>query len=146
MRGLSSGVPLAAMSAPSESTMASIPGAISLSGFPPEPSWVVNCGIGLTIVFGNPTTVKSEQIGRDGKAWLTYVPIPKQVCEKLSPIIGKEIQAINQLHIIWNWGKLKKGNEGLRQRNSPVPHVCTLWICALVFMLTAPKNITKYLF
>jgi hypothetical protein len=47
---------------------------------------------------------------------------------------------------IWNWGKLKKGNEGLRQRNSPVPYVCTLWIYALVFMLTAPKNITKYSF
>jgi hypothetical protein len=60
---------------------ASIPGAISLSVFPQEPSWVVNCGIGLTIVFGNPTTVESEQIGRDGKVWLTYVPIPKQVAK-----------------------------------------------------------------
>ncbi len=78
----------------SETTMASFPGAISLSIFPREAPWVVNCGIGLTIVFGNPTSVESDQINSDGKVWLTLVPISKQLCEKLSPLIGKEIQAI----------------------------------------------------
>jgi hypothetical protein len=78
----------------SETAMASIPGAITLFVFPRETPWVVNCGIGLTIIFGNPTSGEPEQIDSDGKVWLTNVPIPKQVCEKLSPLIGKEIQAI----------------------------------------------------
>jgi hypothetical protein len=78
----------------SETTIASIPGAVSLSVLPLESPWVVNCGMGITVVFGNSKDDGSELVNADSKVWLTYVPVPKQVCEKLAPLIGKEIQAI----------------------------------------------------
>jgi hypothetical protein len=35
-----------------------------------------------------------QGVDSDGKVWLSLVPISKQMCEKLSLLIGKEIQAI----------------------------------------------------
>jgi hypothetical protein len=78
----------------SETYAASIPGAVNLSVRPPEAPWVFNCGMGITVVFGNQISGGPEPIINDFTVWLTYVPVPKQACELLAPVIGKEIQAI----------------------------------------------------
>jgi hypothetical protein len=87
-------------SASEVAAMASIPGGVSLSVRPRESPWVVNCGIGITVVFGNSISDGSESSGRpepidtESRVWLTYEPLTKQGCEILAPVIGKEIQAI----------------------------------------------------
>jgi len=78
----------------SETSIASIPGGFNISLLPKESPWVVNCGIGISVVFGNPISGESERVYGDGKVWLTTAPVAKQGCELLAPVIGKEIQAI----------------------------------------------------
>jgi hypothetical protein len=89
-------------SASEVAAMASIPGGVSLSVRPRESPWVVNCGTGITVVFGNSISDGSESsssgrpepIDTESRVWLTYEPLTKQGCEILAPVIGKEIQAI----------------------------------------------------
>jgi hypothetical protein len=78
----------------SETSIASIPGGFNISIFPKESPWVVNCGIGITVIFGNSISGESERVYGDGKVWLTTEPVPMQGCELLAPVIGKEIEAI----------------------------------------------------
>jgi hypothetical protein len=78
----------------SETSIASVPGALNISAFPKETQWVVNCGLGITVVFGNPISGKSERVYGDGKVWLTTAPVSKHGCELLAPMIGKEIRTI----------------------------------------------------
>jgi hypothetical protein len=77
-----------------EATTASIPDGVTLSVLPRESPWVVNCGIGIAVVFGNPISGESERVLGDGKVWLTFAQVPRQEREILAPVIGKEIQAI----------------------------------------------------
>jgi hypothetical protein len=87
-------------SASEVAAMASTPGGVSLSVRPRTSPWVVNCGIGITVVFGNSISGASENgeqpepIDTESRVWLTYEPLTKQGCEILAPVIGKEIQAI----------------------------------------------------
>jgi hypothetical protein len=80
----------------SETTMDSMSGAVTLSFYPRETPWRINCGIGLSVVFGSGST--SDESGNlfdnDGTVWLSLSPMSKQMCETFSPLIGKEIQVI----------------------------------------------------
>jgi hypothetical protein len=82
------------LSPSSEASVASIPGGFNISIFPKETPWVVNCGIGITVVFGNSISGETERVYGDGKVWLSTSGVSMQECELLAPVIGKEIQAI----------------------------------------------------
>jgi hypothetical protein len=66
----------------------------SLSVLPATSPWLVNCGIGITAVFGNSVSGGSDSVDDDVKVWLAYVPVSKQDCETYATTVGKEIQTI----------------------------------------------------
>jgi hypothetical protein len=72
----------------------SLPDLMNLSVYSRETPWFINCGFGIRIGFGDakndwPVT----NLDASGIV-LTYVPVPKERCEILAPLIGKEIQTI----------------------------------------------------
>jgi len=65
-----------------------------LSVLPSTSPWAVNCGAGITAVFGSSVSGGAESVDSDIKVLLTYVIVSKQSCEKLAVIVAQEIQAI----------------------------------------------------
>jgi hypothetical protein len=61
---------------------------------PRNSPWLIDCGAGITVVFGSSVSGTGEEVANDVKVLLAYGPVPKQRCEMLGPAIGKEIQAI----------------------------------------------------
>jgi hypothetical protein len=61
---------------------------------PPNSPWLVQCGGGIEVVFGNSASGTGEEVDNDVKVTLARASILKQRCEMLGPAIGKEIQAI----------------------------------------------------
>lgn len=63
--------------------------AFGLSVLSPNSPWVVNCGVGIEVVFENSSTPQEGV-----KIQLALVPVTKERCRELAPLIGKEVQAI----------------------------------------------------
>jgi len=60
-----------------------------LSVLSPNSPWVVNCGIGIEVVFASANS-SDDRV----KIQLALIPITKERCRELAPLIGKEIQTI----------------------------------------------------
>jgi hypothetical protein len=61
---------------------------------PANSSWAVNCGNGITAIFGNSGSGRADGSDADVKVWLAYAPLSKPECETLALIVGREIRAI----------------------------------------------------
>ncbi len=67
------------------------PLAFGLSVLSPNSPWVVNCGVGIEVVFESASTPGD----RGGvKIQLALIPMTKEKCRELAPLVGKEVQAI----------------------------------------------------
>jgi hypothetical protein len=62
---------------------------------PPNSPWVLQCGAGLKVVFGN-SNVDGEDKGvhNDPVIKLSLALISRERCRELAPLIGQEIQSI----------------------------------------------------
>jgi hypothetical protein len=65
-----------------------------LSVLPLNSPWVVNCGIGLSVAFGTAVSGSTGDVSNDAKVTLTLLPIAKERCKELAPIIAKDLQLI----------------------------------------------------
>jgi hypothetical protein len=78
-----------------EAAVLSMPGALTVSVFPRETTWVVNCGPGMQVIFGSPPSAgEVSGVSYPQTVSLTFGSVAEEECETLAPAIGKEVQAI----------------------------------------------------
>jgi hypothetical protein len=62
---------------------------------PPNSPWVLQCGVGLKIGFGNALNSEGEdKVHSDAVIKLSLALISRERCRELAPLIGQEIQSI----------------------------------------------------
>lgn len=61
---------------------------------PSNTPWVLSCGMGMTVIFGNSISGDTSSIENDVRVALTLAQIDKSGCNTLGLAIGKEILAI----------------------------------------------------
>ena len=71
---------------------------LSMSILPRNSPWVVNCGVGLSVVFGTAVSGSSGDVSNDAKVTFTLMLIAKDRCKELAPLIAKELQLILNGH------------------------------------------------
>ena len=67
---------------------------LSLHVAPTSTPWVLSCGLGMTVTFGNSFSGEGSRVSGDVQVTLTMAAIDKSGCETLGPAVGKEIRAI----------------------------------------------------
>ena len=68
------------------------------SVLPLSAPWVVQCGIGLSAVFGSAVTGDSNSVSNDVEIQFSTSVFTKERCREIAPSIGKEIQNIVEGH------------------------------------------------
>ena len=57
-------------------------------------SWILSCGIGITIVFGSSVSGDSTSVSNDVEVRLAYNTVSESDCATLGPRLGKRLNAI----------------------------------------------------
>ena len=78
--------------------MVDTPLKVELALLPPNSPWVIQCGAGMSVIFGSAVTGSSGDVSNEVEVRLALVPLTKERCQELAPLIGKEVQAILDGH------------------------------------------------
>jgi len=60
----------------------------------PNASWVLTCGVGISIVFGSSVSGEQGSTGNDAEVRLAYNTVGESDCAALGPRLGKRLNAI----------------------------------------------------
>jgi hypothetical protein len=61
---------------------------------PANSPWVLSCGIGLSVVFGNSVSGERSSVGNDVEVRLTQEIVAQKDCAVLGPRLGRHLMAI----------------------------------------------------
>jgi hypothetical protein len=63
---------------------------------PSSAPWVIQCGIGMSIVFGSAVTGDSGSVTNDINLTLTSLPVSKEHCKEWGMLLAQELRSMSQ--------------------------------------------------
>jgi hypothetical protein len=66
---------------------------------PTNSPWMISCGVGLTVTFGNAVSGDQESTDNEVKLHLATTFLPSDACAVLAPQLGKRLKAMLQEHL-----------------------------------------------